>query len=390
MSKGIDPIVVQETLQRMSKHPLFINSSVYSRLLAYLVEKALKNEEVKEFTIGADLFQKNYNYDKNDGTVRSHMYNLRKKLAEYYQKEGASELLIFTINKGQYNLDFIWRETVTKQQLSRERVIRVPISYIRWGVLVTLMLLVVFWGVKQYWNQPPPFWEAFFKSNQKNVVVISDQYVVHEKLADGDWHTVLYGDINNNEDLIDYTAKTARDLKITDYTLMSKMAPYCVKNMTEWFLEHQQTFDLKLESNLNYEDIRDVNLIFIGQFKTMNISKNFFLKDSHDFRLYHDGFQHTKNGIKKIYDTQFNQSIRIEYAMVSYTSLSPGKSAFYFVSNNDIGVMATLSKFTNKEWLKNFQKQLNNQEGHFNALFEVSGLQRTEVSCKLVALEEVK
>ena len=76
--------------------------------------------------------------------------------------------------------------------------------------------------------------------------------------------------------------------------------------------------------------------------------------------------------------------------MVSYNPLSNGKNALYFVSNNDIGVMATVRNFTDEKWLKEFAKQFPDESKHFNALFEVSGLQRTDVSCKLVELEVLK
>ena len=52
--------------------------------------------------------------------------------------------------------------------------------------------------------------------------------------------------------------------------------------------------------------------------------------------------------------------------------------------------MATLSKFTDENWLKEFQCKLGGKKKHFNALFKVSGLQRTELSCKMVALELIE
>lgn len=390
MNKVTDPNTVHEALHKICKHALFANSSVYSPLLTYLVKKALDKEDVKEFTIGADLFTKNYNYDKNDGTVRSHMYNLRKKLAEYYQKEGADDPLIFRISKGQYNLEFVTNEALLKPQIEHHPTVTISIQKLKLAAICIVVFALGLLLAWRYTQQAPQLWEAFFDSESQNIVIISDQYVVHQKLADGELHSVIYPEINNNEQFIAYTAKNQdRSLLNTDYTLMSKMAPYCIKNITEWFEKYQSKFELKLESNLKYEDIRNTNLIFIGQSKTMTTSKSVFLKDSNVFTLYRDGFKYAKNGVEKVYDTKYNQSNRVEYAMVSCTSLSPGKTALYFVSNNDIGVMATLHNFTNKVWLDQFQSQLTNKTKHFNALFEVSGLQRTDVSCKMVALEQM-
>ncbi|MCW2120632.1 hypothetical protein [Flavobacterium sp. 7A] len=379
---------IQDALERIGKHSLFANSSVYTRLLNYLVEKALINEDVKEFTIGLDLFSKNYSLDKNDGTVRSYVYNLRKKLDEFYSKEGADEPIIFKINKGQYNLNFISQETFSKQKKTTKATVTIPLQYLKLVGFSIIIIGIIIGAGFYFANKPAALWKSYFDSNAKNLVVVSDQYVVHEKLSDGRVHGVIYANINNGNEFVDYTTTTPiNNLQMTDYTLMSKMAPYCIKSIADWFSDYNSDFDLKLESELNYDDITQNNILFIGQFKTMNMSKTFFLKDSKAFKIFNDGFEYSTNGKTILYDTQQDKNSKKEYAMVSCISLSKGKTALYFVSNNDIGVMATVKQFTDKEYLDDFQKQLGNNAKYFNALFEVSGLQRTDVSCKMVALE---
>lgn len=60
------------------------------------------------------------------------------------------------------------------------------------------------------------------------------------------------------------------------------------------------------------------------------------------------------------------------------------------MSNYDIGVMATLRNLTNKVWLKEFYKKLPSKKNNFNALFKVSGIHRTDVSCELLELEVIE
>ena len=107
------------------------------------------------------------------------------------------------------------------------------------------------------------------------------------------------------------------------------------------------------------------------------------------FSTYKDGFKFKNDTSEKVYNTIFEQNGNIEYAMVSYNSYSPGKKALFFVSNNDIGVIATVRNFTNPKWLSSFGHQLPKSTQYFNALFEVSGIQRNDTNCKLVALEIV-
>ncbi len=167
------------------------------------------------------------------------------------------------------------------------------------------------------------------------------------------------------------------------------MAPFTTKRLTEWFVANRQDFSLKLESKLTYEDVRDHNIIFIGQYKTMNLSMSFFLKNSKTFSTFGDGFRYSGESVTEDYNSHFGKSGYIEYAMVSYTSISPGKSAMYFVSNNDFGTMAVVNHFTTPAFLKEFYRQLPSGSCSFNALFKVEGIERVDISCELVKLEVI-
>lgn len=378
---------IKASLKEISDHPLFANSVVYTRLLTYLVDKAIAGETIKEYTIGADLFGKNYLSDKNNGTVRSYMYKLRKKLASYYAEEEYKHNIIFEIKKGQYNLNFISKKEYKRDK--KEPIVSIPEKRLKQAVTVLLLLLVTIFVLNKYTKQTPVLWDAFFKNGANNLLILSDQYTLMETNAYGETHATMYRRINSDNDLFDFKAKNPdRKLDNTDFTLMSKMAPYATKRLDEWFLGNNSNFKLQLESKLSYDEIRDNNIIFVGQFKTMNTSRSLFLKNSKVFSIYDDGYKCTTENGEKIYNTEFSDK-KVEYAMVSFTSFHPHKKALYFVSNNDVGVLATLRNFTNNEFLKEFTRKLPTPETHFNALFKVVGIERTDLSCELVELEIV-
>ncbi|WP_111707630.1 hypothetical protein [Lutibacter citreus] len=382
---------INEALNRIKLHELFVRSSTYSRLLKYLVEKAIVGEDLKEYTIGADLFGENYVNNKNDGTVRSKMYKLRKKLSKYYETDGKKEIVIFDIEKGQYNLSFLSADEYFKSKTGKTETVTIQIKYIKLLLGVILLSLISFFIIKTIVTKPNFIWEPYFEKTSENLLIISDQFIVHEKMEDGKMYGISYPEINNYNDFIKYTQKHHnKELKPTDYTLMSKMAPYTVNTLSKWFEFNKNEFDLKLESKLKYEDIQNHNILFVGQYKTMNLSKSLFLQSSKVFTTFGDGFKYKDDSNEKVYNTKFGNNLKVEYAMVSYTTLNNGKCALYFVSNNDIGVMATVNKFTNNKWLAEFKQQLPSKSKHFNALFEVSGMQRNDVSCKLVELEVLK
>lgn len=378
---------IRKALDELCKHRLFAGSSIYTRLLRYLVEKSLAGKELKELTIGTELFGNDYAQGSKEGNVRSYMYKLRKKLSTYYE-ETDGHSLIFEIPKGQYNVLFINAKTYRQHHSKSEASINLSLRTLkRIGIVTVLVALLIVAGFN-YLHRPVWFWQPFVQNPTPALLVISDQFVVHEINKQGEMHAILYPEVNNNSELIAFSQQhPEKQLLTADYTLMSKMAPFSTQLLSQWFSKHRRTFTIKLESQLSYDDVRNNNVLFVGQFKTMNLSKSLFLKNSKVFSIWLDGFKFKTDSTEKIYNTHFNPNGNIEYAMVSYATTAEGKHALYFVSNNDIGVIATVRNFTNPAWLKTFRQQFPKAGSSFNALFEVSGIRRNDVNCRLVQLE---
>jgi hypothetical protein len=78
---------VQDQLERMLAHPFFSHSKRYPALLRYVVEHALdgRTEQMKERTLGIEVFGRNPEYDTNqDPVVRTTAGEIRKRIAQYY------------------------------------------------------------------------------------------------------------------------------------------------------------------------------------------------------------------------------------------------------------------------------------------------------------------
>ncbi len=102
----------RSALQRVLNSETFGHSNNFRRLLTYLGEKSLNEpaEELKEYTIGIEAFDKPYNYDpQQDPAVRVLASKLRHKLEEYYLREGAEDPVRIELPKGHYKLSFQFR-----------------------------------------------------------------------------------------------------------------------------------------------------------------------------------------------------------------------------------------------------------------------------------------
>jgi hypothetical protein len=101
-------------LDSILESEFFRNSQRCSRLLRYSVEHVLngcKAEDLKERVIGSELFHRGTSYDPaQDNVVRTAASDLRKRLAQYYNKFGSDRNPVFELPSGAYAVVFRWHE----------------------------------------------------------------------------------------------------------------------------------------------------------------------------------------------------------------------------------------------------------------------------------------
>src|ERR1700692_3156932 len=86
-------------------HALFARSERMGRFLRLAIERMLagKADELKEYLIGVEVFDRKPSYDPRvDPIVRVEARRLRSKLESYYAGEGAADELIIEFRKGTY------------------------------------------------------------------------------------------------------------------------------------------------------------------------------------------------------------------------------------------------------------------------------------------------
>src|SRR5262249_19621350 len=77
--------------------------------LRFVVEHEIagRGDEIKEYTIGIEVFRKNDDFDPRiDTVVRSEARRLRGKLLQYYQSEGKNDPIEIMLPKGSYRAAF--------------------------------------------------------------------------------------------------------------------------------------------------------------------------------------------------------------------------------------------------------------------------------------------
>jgi adenylate cyclase len=96
---------IRRQLDRIVASGGFANAERMSRFLRYVVERSIagESEQIKEYSIGVDVFGRNADYDPRlDSIVRVEARRLRSKLDEYYASDGRGDDVIISIRRGTY------------------------------------------------------------------------------------------------------------------------------------------------------------------------------------------------------------------------------------------------------------------------------------------------
>jgi hypothetical protein len=104
---------IREQLERILASRQFVGSERMSRFLRLAVEHALSGEKtpLKEYQIGAEVFDKDSSFDpRADPIVRVEARRLRGKLKNYYETEGAGDVVVIEIPERGYLAAFRQRE----------------------------------------------------------------------------------------------------------------------------------------------------------------------------------------------------------------------------------------------------------------------------------------
>ncbi|PWU11382.1 MAG: hypothetical protein C5B51_02785 [Terriglobia bacterium] len=112
---------IRAQLDRLLVSPGFATSLRRGQLLRYLVERVLASEEINEYSIGLDVFDKPPSFDPRiESIVRTETGRLRRKLKEYYTGQGRTDKVQIEIPLRSYKPVFTFREPAAVAATTRK------------------------------------------------------------------------------------------------------------------------------------------------------------------------------------------------------------------------------------------------------------------------------
>lgn len=389
---NFDKELIYNQLEKIVESRHFNKSKISCDLLEYLIKATLDEKSPKEFTIGIDLFGKKYgDEDKPDAKIRVYIHNLRKKLSDYYDDEGSRDQLVFVIEKGKYIVSFTHRKDIKPQKQK---------TYFYPFIISTIFLAVILFlylssGKKETnrWEQLP-VWQNFADDDKKTMLVLGDYFVFSGILPTG--NVGIYRDFSINseveyEHLLDKNPELVQTLTKSPLTYLSKMSAFCQNDIQKVFAETGTELLVKLSSDIQPTDLKDYNIIFIGNYKNMGLFENIVHELKFSFGITTGSNQYilATDPCATIYSPENDNIKQTDYSLVVYSEGYNNNHYLFFLSTQDIGNISTVRQLTNLDFMEKFRdEQLKplNQET-FKALFKVEGINKTDLSFELIRVE---
>ena len=393
---------IQEATQRILQSSLFAASTIDRTFLEYLIRAAHAKRELKETTIAIEVFGKSADFDpSSDSIVRSHNYQLRKKIETYYLTEGKTEKIRLVIPKGHYEVKWVH---ATSEKF-RSKLIR-PVLPLYSIPLVVLLLVAVFWLSPKWISyknrsfkaayERNPIWNDFLRSNLPILLVLGDYYVFKEPFQKHH-RDRFYRDaqINSDQDLIDYLNRHPEekaDIQRSPLRYLGKDGPGGIMHLLPLFIRNQKAVTLKYCSELLWEDITRNNILFIGHFKTIGQLDFVFTDMRIKYQLFPSSlFVTDEKGdtTKTITLPSFwREGIHNDYAVVAKLR-GPSKNTIMVITSfSSFGKIRAAEKLSDPAFPSEIQTDTGIQpEGipnHFEILMEIRGVLGTGFNDKIL------
>jgi hypothetical protein len=382
----------EQIVERIIESKSFGRSLTYANLLRYLASCTRDDKVPKEATIAAEIFGKE-DYDPSQSTlIRVYVYKLREKLAAYYENEGKAETSVLTIPKGGYALALSERDLVKPSR----RTAKLPRPWV--PVLLVALGVAVYWLLRLLPGEPsqpslPLLWSDLRDSRFPATLVLGDLFIFNEyDPAIGSTRTIRQSGINSQREFEVFREQQKPphlDWAPATYGLLIQGSAHWIKNLTEMFGSLGKDYSIRTMSRFNPKEIQDQNLLVVGMLKTLGLFQNYFQGSRLAYDAEVDGIRVSEEGEANVY-TPFGDpnGYHTDYAILAKLPGPNGNAVYVFGGIWDTGATESLKLFTDSKLAVSLEKEMDEKLGrvpkYYKVLIEVSGLDRMELTSRVV------
>lgn len=370
-------------------------SRSYLRLFEYLVENSLSGRSPKEIEIAAEVFSRDKTFDPaQDSMVRVYAHNLRQKISQFYDKEGAPDARRLTLSRGEYRI--VVAEDVA-DDVSGE-----VISQIRPSIAALAAAAAALAGIAVGYLfaggsdssalEPTVLWQALADDDLPVQVVVGDYYIFAEMDQRGNiTRFVREFAVNSADDLSRFEARANadsrryQDLGLTYLAQSSGPALGDVLGMLNGIGKQVEVVSM---SQFDPAVVRTHHVVYVGYFSALDKLFDFtFAASQLAIGATYDELLNIESGDVFESSAGFPDDYR-NYRDYAYFSTFPGPAGNQLVivaGTRDEGVLHISQVASDTAFLSNTAADVpTSSDGAFELLYEVTGFDRTHIDSMLV------
>lgn len=341
--------------KRIVSSPGFAKSGLLIRFLLYIVDRKLRclEHEITEQQIGVHALGRPSTYDPaDDNIVRNYARILRRRLEEYFEREGAEEQLRIVVPRGTYVPIFEPNTHLATAAPEPLPVFEASLKHApqlrrTWALIAAVAMALIAAAVLVRWsNSDPPgsevlyrqFWGEVFEAKRPALVITADgglgllQDLTGESIT---LHDYVTGNFQKNFSAFDLVQPghvgTFGIDRFSNYTSTSDLAiALSLSELAQFAHAHAK---VRYARAVEIEDLKDSNVVLLGGkranpwvelFEPLSQFRTVLPTRQNGLHLDQKSFinLHPRPGEQPSYDGVWNDSSHHTYTLVSFLASS--------------------------------------------------------------------
>jgi hypothetical protein len=370
-----------------------------TRVFDFLVDAQRSGRPVREADLAHEVFGRNGDL-VGDASVRVYVHRLRKKLESFYDGDGVGEARRLTIPLGEYRLDLQGPETPdVKAPLRVGRTGRIALACMGGLLLLNFgawIALGVGGGADGALRQAlhAPVW-SMIDGKRPVKLVVGDYYIFGEMGENGVSRMVREFDVNSPDDLqtklMVYPELQGRyvDLDTTYTATGATEALQFILPVVRAAARDPKRLQLITSSDLTPEMLKTDDIVYVGYLSALRVLEQPLLANSRlKIGSSYDDLIDRKTG--RTFDSNAGlakrEAANIDYGYVRAIEGPSGNHLIVVAGTRDIGVLQMAESAVAAPFAVNKRAA----DGSVEALYEVRGIGRTNISARRVDLDAAR
>jgi hypothetical protein len=398
--------------ERLRASGILGRSGLIQRLFDFLLECAHTGRVPKEIEVAIDGFGKDARFDASqDALVRVYVHKLRRKLEEFYAGAGRDEPQRLVIPRGEYRLALEPREAASaglsaEPELTRGWPARLPrLSPREWFAGVTIGVLIVAVAVlgALQWRSTSAdadlmaarrsaIWAPLLNDDLPIYIVLGDYYIFGEG-DNGSQVDRLVRDfsINSHDDFERHLQRNPElAQRYTDLNLayLPTASAYALRDVMPILAAANKRVGIVMASQLDPSLFKTAHVIYIGYLSGLGMLGDIVFAGSRfTIGASYDELVDVATGTSYLSEAGGPVKDAVRYRDYGYFSTFAGPNGnqnLIIAGTRDTAVMQTAETLTGGRRLQELIAKAGSSHDAFEALYEVYGVNRTNIEARLL------